>query len=336
MKNNYGFFERTLHDLIFSKDFLISVGFDLECEIFSEEALPHDTKPVFVAGLARSGSTALLTAIFGTGAFASMSYSDMPFALSPNLWKKLNFASGSTDAIERAHGDGLKISTDSPEAFEEIFWRIAEKKNWPDHYFKRHISHVQKAKDKKRYLSKNNQNIKRIPLIANVFPEATILIPFRHPLSQSESLFSQHTRFGALHNHDRFYSRYMRYIGHSEFGPNYSPIYNQGLRFKDPQTMNHWLEQWIRCYSKALEESKYISKCKLVCYEDLCDGSMSLENILWLIEIDTDTDFEFRLGKSTGAHEFDNDLVGIAGDLYSMLCKEARAQWGYIPSSSSV
>ena len=65
--------------------------------------------------------------------------------------------------MERAHGDGIKVSTESPEAFEEVFWKTF------NHYeddsiekFKIYINNILKKSNKKRYISKNNQNIKRV------------------------------------------------------------------------------------------------------------------------------------------------------------------------------
>ena len=86
-----------------------------------------DDKHVFVAGLARSGSTILLNAIYDSNLFASSSYLDMPFILAPNLWKKLQKKNIDYNKfIERSHKDGVKISIKSPEAFEEVFWKTFE------------------------------------------------------------------------------------------------------------------------------------------------------------------------------------------------------------------
>jgi hypothetical protein len=51
-----------------------------------------------------------------------------------------------------------------------------------------------------RYLSKNNNNILRVSTIKKAFPRAIIIVPFRDPLQQSNSLLSQHQRFLAAHN----------------------------------------------------------------------------------------------------------------------------------------
>ena len=55
----------------------------------------------------------------------------MPFVLCPMIWQRFTKSFHiRDDARERAHGDGLTVSVDSPEAFEEIIWRHF----WPDHY----------------------------------------------------------------------------------------------------------------------------------------------------------------------------------------------------------
>ena len=73
--------------------------------------------------MARSGSTILLNSIYKTDIFASLTYADMPFVLAPNLWSKISLIRSKSNLIlkERAHKDGIKISTSSPEAFEEVF-----------------------------------------------------------------------------------------------------------------------------------------------------------------------------------------------------------------------
>ena len=79
---------------------------------------------IFVSGLARSGTTLLMRMLHDTSAFASLTYRDMPLVMAPNLWKKIGGAFQKSMARrERAHGDGLEVDYDSPEALEEVFWR---------------------------------------------------------------------------------------------------------------------------------------------------------------------------------------------------------------------
>ena len=49
--------------------------------------------------------------------------------------------------------------------------------------FKIYINNILKKSNKKRYISKNNQNIKRVDFISEHFPNSTILMPYREPLA---------------------------------------------------------------------------------------------------------------------------------------------------------
>ena len=84
--NNYSWLQQRLHQLALSSKFMREVTFDVESSFISTKQDNHNH--VFVAGLARSGTTILLNAIFKSNDFASLSYSDMPFILAPNLWSR--------------------------------------------------------------------------------------------------------------------------------------------------------------------------------------------------------------------------------------------------------
>ena len=118
--NNYSLLQQKLHQFALSSKFMREVMFDIESSAVSINQT--DDNHVFVSGLARSGTTILLNAIHESNEFASLSYKDMPFILAPNLWSKLSFNKRNVDLVERAHGDGIKVSNESPEAFEEVFW----------------------------------------------------------------------------------------------------------------------------------------------------------------------------------------------------------------------
>lgn len=172
-------------------------------------------KHVFICGLARSGTTLLLRTIYGTGAFSSMTYRDMPMVLNPLLWSRISrHATKSMAPVERAHGDGVLVDYDSPEAFEEVFWRTSEGKSYilenalipheptveTIENFRIYIHNILTAKSKplKRYLSKNNNNILRLKALRTAFPNAVCIIVFRDPLQQALSLLRQHNKFTVL------------------------------------------------------------------------------------------------------------------------------------------
>ena len=176
--NNYSALQRFLHRTVLSSQLIREIMFDVEQSIFLKKDDNFDDNHVFVAGLARSGTTILLNAIYQSNQFASLTYDDMPFILAPNLWGKINRKSTHGEAKERAHGDGVRVSTNSPEAFEEVFWKtFSDNSIIREEFFIKFISLILKKNNKTRYLSKNNQNIRRLDLISEIFPRSIILIP---------------------------------------------------------------------------------------------------------------------------------------------------------------
>ena len=139
------------------------------------------TQCLFITGLPRSGSTFFLQSLYNTNFFSSLKYSDMPFVTSPNLWSKINFFKKNILTHERAHQDGIQINLESPEAFEEIFWRSQLNNTYKEkiYYNKSHyndniayqfesFTKLVALNDKKKYyLSKNNNNIVRIKFLLN-------------------------------------------------------------------------------------------------------------------------------------------------------------------------
>ena len=65
---------------------------------------------VFIAGMARSGSTALQNALHTSGAFAATTYQLMPFVLAPSLARMVGRLSAApAGPVERRHGDSIPI-----------------------------------------------------------------------------------------------------------------------------------------------------------------------------------------------------------------------------------
>ena len=121
--NNYSLLQRFLHRTVLSSQLMREIMFDVEQSIFLKKDDLFEDNHVFVAGLARSGTTILLNAIYQSNQFASLTYDDMPFILAPNFWAKISSRKSHGELQERAHGDGIRVSTNSPEAFEEVFWK---------------------------------------------------------------------------------------------------------------------------------------------------------------------------------------------------------------------
>ncbi len=290
----YGVGSRILHQISLGTPFVGEALFDLEKSLYASKLKDEATdRHVFVCGLARAGTTVLMRRLYEGGQFCSLTYRDMPFVLSPNLWRKLCGTSiRNIEVQERAHGDGLLVDYDSPEALEEVFWRTYCGSDYiSNDYlvpmsasvevledFRTYVALILKDYTDKRYLSKNNNNIVRLESISGAFPNSTILVPFRQPYQQAYSLMNQHQRFTQLHSADGFAKKYMTWLVHHEFGADHRPF-----RFdeKKPQTGNpnelgYWLKVWINAYtyiSDHLPDNAF-----LVCYETLCDDN----DLVWI------------------------------------------------------
>lgn len=241
-ESDYSFSDKLLHHLVLGIPLVGKASFELDGILHHERKDQVGQKHVFISGLARAGTTVLMGAFYATGKFRSLTYRDMPFVLMPNVWKKLSTSFRVQEqAIERAHGDGIHIGYDSPEAFEEVFWRTFAGKEYvlddglqphdaSDELICQFRLYIQRIVDssndrnQQRYLSKNNNNILRLPAIRKAFPNALIVVPFREPLQHAISLLNQHHKFCARHSSDKFSYDYMRWLGHHEFGMTHKPF----------------------------------------------------------------------------------------------------------------
>ena len=247
---------------------------------------------VWVCGLARAGTTLMTEFLYETDAFCSLTYRDMPLVLAPGRWRWLSRWSSlrGPDRVERAHGDGISVGLDSPEALEEVFWSTIAPEIYqhPD----RLTSHeptqaqlddyqaylhcvLQSRPDKvKRFLSKNNNHLIRLPHLLNRFPSSRCVIPLRPPVAQAESLLRQHLRWTARHAEDSFSLTYMRWLCHFEFGADYRPFefnlaHDHTPTYQDPHQLEHWLHRWLAAYQHI--QRLHSSQIILIDYQHLVD-----------------------------------------------------------------
>jgi hypothetical protein len=307
---NYTFLDRLLHRVAFAGPSVQLAAADIEKALFgSAYEAARAERPIFITSLPRAGTTLLLQALHQFPSLATHVYRDMPFVMAPVIWSRLSRAFRKPPELrERAHGDGMEVGYDSPEAFEEIVWRTF----WPEKYGKTGIS-LWSASDGKpdareflaahmkkiialrrpdrlrdgRYLSKNNANIARLDLIGRVFPDAKILLLIRSPVEQARSLLQQHRRFLRMHRETPFVRRYMADIGHYEFGELHRPIAFPRLELltkdRDPLTLDYWLGYWIAAFEYA---SSHLDTVIVVSYERACrDAARALSEICARLEV---------------------------------------------------
>ena len=295
-------------------------------------------RPVFITALPRAGTTLLLETLDSLDLFATHTYRNMPFLLIPLFWNAVTLPFRAPHvAVERAHGDGMTIGFDSPEAFEEVVWRAF----WQDKYLEDRIAvwaaddedvhgefepfirtHVKKMIALRRaqrpgalrYLSKNNANLARIPKIIRLFPDAVILVAFRNPLDHAASMLRQHLDFLDLHAADPFARRYMADVGHFEFGANLRPIdFGHWLRGGDvdpPQGANFWLRYWCAAYAHVL--ANLCGHVVFVDYDALCaDPAPVLRRIGAAAGIDASTDPATLAGRIRAPVRYDADALDV-------------------------
>ncbi len=261
---NYNLIERALHDLVLSNKFINKSLFELEKFFYLDNKNISSQYHIFITGLPRSGTTSLLNFFYASNEFGSLKYKNMPFIFSPNFSKLLN--KKNIAKKERLHGDGITFDINSPEAFDDIF--LNDKKNFVKSEFLNYINLILVSENKEKYLSKNNLNYQRIKFINSLLPNSLFLIPIREPLQHSYSLLTQHINFSKLQIEDVFIQRYMRYLGHNEFGLNHKP-WNKSLYYNNSEKINYWLEQWNLFYQNIYENYKSNKNCIFVIYEKL-------------------------------------------------------------------
>ena len=278
--SDYGFFSRLLHDLVLSRPSVGEFLFDIESTGKQEGGKAPAGPHVLVSGCARAGTTLVTNLLYQTSLFASLTYRDMPFAMAPATWSRISLRDAASKAPRiRAHNDGVEISYDSPEAFEEIFWRTFD-----PGYFKRaelgtqqidvevtkryrqFVYNVLRAKAGTRYLAKNNNAVVRLGVYLRAFPETRVVIVFRNPLAQSRSLLRQHEQFLEVHRRDPFSLRYMEYLGHFEFGQAHKPFVfarpvDESL---SPHQVEYWLDRWMDIYAHVLREAAILPDGNIV------------------------------------------------------------------------
>lgn len=281
----YSVIDRLLHRAALGNSVVPDLALDLERSFYGEGCKPREG--VYVLGLARSGSTALTRALYSTGGFGSLTYADMPFVTAPNLWHSVaRFGRRRRSLVERAHADGVLVDFDSPDAFEEVFWRMkcGDAFIHADRLRAHSVSEdvvfdlqclqslVCRRYGTSRYLAKNNNQILRIASLSPQTPGQTYLIIFRDPAAQAASLLGQHLRFSRS---DAFTRRYMEWLVHHEFGATHRPFHFPGdpPAHGSPANLDYWILRWTEAYSHLLSLLKGSRYPNLVAveYESLCN-----------------------------------------------------------------
>ncbi|HEX8523195.1 MAG TPA: sulfotransferase [Tepidisphaeraceae bacterium] len=259
------------------------------------------TQPIYVTGLARSGTTILLEILASHPQVATHQYRDFPFLFIPYWWRQTleRSAPAPLAAKERAHGDRLMVSAQSPEAMEEVLWMSFFKQlhnptlsnvlnslvSHPafERFYRDHISKLLLITGRQRYAAKGNYNLTRLEYLLKLFPDARFVLPIRRPREQIASLMKQHRLFSeAARAHPRSVAHLDR-VGHFEFGvhrrcinPGDTPaIESIEALWREGQEVRGWARYWATLYrwvAARLAASDALRRATLIVrYEQLCD-----------------------------------------------------------------
>ena len=343
--SDYSALDKVLHRIVLGGSAMGEILGDIDAAMVGKAAAPT-RDPVFVTGLARAGTTVLMRALYESGQFASLTYADMPMVMAPNLWAKLTGASRKERvARERAHGDGVMVDFDAPEALEEVFWRSHCGRGYiradalvphvPDAetvaLYRAYKGRVCHRYGKPRYLAKNNNMMLRLLPLARAMRDARILVPVRDPLAQAQSLMAQHARFGAA---DPFTRSYMTWLVHHEFGADQRPfrLPGQPEPAGDRGRVDYWLTEWVACYGYLAGQmetaaAEGLTSIRPVVYERLGADPAVWAAVADFVGIDAGADPGFRPAPppaDPGAA--DPALLAEARAIYDGLCRCALGQ----------
>ncbi len=257
------------------------------------------SKPIYVTGIARSGTTIVTELIAKSPQITSHQYGDFPGMFTPywRNWLNQRSSVSTPKSVERAHMDRITVSNKSPEAFEEVLWMtfdsaLHNKKpitridpgGAPMDFLPFYRAHLKKlllVRNRSRYLAKGNYNLLRLPWLHQHMDNPRIVLMTRNPIWHVASLMKQHKLFLAAQQHDSRTGRQLAASGHFEFGPlRRAPAY-LGLEAQQTVTdlwaegeeVRGWARLWAQGYTLALKylaDPQLASQILLVRYEDLC------------------------------------------------------------------
>ncbi|MGY5872530.1 MAG: sulfotransferase [Candidatus Thorarchaeota archaeon] len=258
--------------------------------------------PIYITGLARSGTTVVLEMLSQHKDIASHRYLHMVLPYAPHWFQRLaDYVPIMTIPSERLHKDGLFVTRDSPEAVEETFWQeyfdnaldeslsnvLGSNASNPkfEDFYQANIKKLLINRKSSRYLAKNNYNVTRMEYLLKLFPDTKFVIMIRNPFDHIASLAKQDAIFKEMEANDPRLLEWTKLIGHREFGSakvcinldNTETVQKIRELWESKETyVEGWAIYWASIYEhvhRQIQENPSIKKAALVVrYEDLCDS----------------------------------------------------------------
>jgi hypothetical protein len=255
--------------------------------------------PLYVCGLARSGSTLLHEVVASHPSVATHRIKDYPMIFTPYWWRRATANLRPQEPRERPHRDRVMITTESPDALEEMLWMAffprchdpsvsnligaGERHRSFESFYQAHLRKLLLAEGATRYAAKANYHIARLPYLVRLFPDARFIIPVRAPVGHVASLMRQHQWFSRGQRKHRRALAFMQRSGHFEFGLDRRPM-NLGDGNRVQEIMRAWAAgdevrglamYWDMVYgylARLLESDAQVRAAALVVrFETLCE-----------------------------------------------------------------
>ncbi len=280
------------------RQFWLALG-RLESSVLEEQlsAVPLRA-PIYVCGLARSGSTLLHEIVTSAAGVSSHRVKDYPMVYTPYWWRRATAGRRRTAPRERVHRDRVLITADSPDALEEMLWmaffpgchdpsvdnRLTAGDSHPafEAFYRAHLGKLLLAERATRYAAKANYHVARLAYLVRLFPDARIILPVRAPASHIASLVRQHQWFcQGQRQHPRSLA-WMQRSGHFEFGRDRRPLNlgdDQRVRaieraWAAGEEVRGWACYWAMVYGHLQgvldADARVRAATKVVHFEDLC------------------------------------------------------------------
>ena len=291
--SGYSNLAQLLHRLILDNKNISLKLFKKDAKRIKRRGVSKRNDFIIISGLARSGTTSLMTSLSEVKNLKSLSYSNMPLVMSPLFWKKF-YNPKNSKLKERSHKDGMSIGLDTVEALEEHFFIVKTNGDFiqdkvlieheiSEEVYNDYLTYQQivREDDSTLYLAKNNNFLLRYKSIRNYNKTFLMVILYRDPLSHAHSLLNQHKEFCKLQKNAGFIEEYMNWLGHHEFGTNQKQFLfsnNMEIIEGDKFTIDYWLKIWINYYSYVLTLNS--EELILLDYLDYCTNPTRVINKL--------------------------------------------------------
>ncbi|MEM9530675.1 MAG: sulfotransferase [Pseudomonadota bacterium] len=273
----------------------------LETAVLGDELAAIELEaPIYVTGLARAGTTIVTEMLAQVAGVTSHQYADFPFIFTPywRNWLAQRSQVGTPVTVERAHQDRIRVSVNSPEAFEEVLWMAFdrplhhERTATPlaaaaapagfDRLYRDHVKKLLAVRGVRRYLAKGNYNLLRLRWLTEHVDNPRFIIMIRHPRWHVASLMKQHALFLKAQEADDRTGRQLAASGHFEFGPLRRATGfagEDGAREVESlwaagENVRAWARLWAQAYTvlaEAIADPQLRPHLYCLQYEELCE-----------------------------------------------------------------